>query len=100
MNSCTKKNEEVLTEVLDLFLLPDYNVVSTTYLDHLLGHIAENTKDCKKRIYCFDILLHLYMPFNLTLQVLQLIMSTVRFFRSGYQKLWQYGNQDRWLHNL
>lgn len=51
MNSCTKKNEEVLAEVLDLFLLPDYNVVSTTYLDHLLGHIAENTKDCKKNIY-------------------------------------------------
>ncbi|XP_032688076.1 uncharacterized protein LOC116852135 [Odontomachus brunneus] len=46
MNSYTKKNEEVLSEVLDLFLLPDYNVVSTTYLDHLLGHIAENTKNC------------------------------------------------------
>ncbi|XP_014471739.1 PREDICTED: uncharacterized protein LOC106742896 [Dinoponera quadriceps] len=46
MNSCSKKNKEVLAEVLDLFLLPDYNVVSSTYLDHLLGHIAENTKDC------------------------------------------------------
>ncbi|EFN89501.1 uncharacterized protein LOC105184184 [Harpegnathos saltator] len=46
MNSCTRKNEDVLAEVLDLFLLPDYNVVSTTYLDHLLHHIAENTKDC------------------------------------------------------
>ncbi|KAL6424479.1 hypothetical protein ACFW04_009911 [Cataglyphis niger] len=46
MNSCSKKNEVVLAQVLDLFLLPDYNVVSTTYLDHLLSHIAENTKDC------------------------------------------------------
>ncbi|EFN61120.1 HEAT repeat-containing protein C7orf27 [Camponotus floridanus] len=45
MNSCSKKNEDVLARVLDLFLLPDYNVVSTTYLDHLLSHIAENTKD-------------------------------------------------------
>ncbi|CAL1678631.1 unnamed protein product [Lasius platythorax] len=46
MNSCGKKNEDVLAQVLDLFLLPDYNVVSTTYLDHLLTHIAENTKEC------------------------------------------------------
>ncbi|XP_024883196.1 uncharacterized protein LOC112461955 [Temnothorax curvispinosus] len=46
MNSRRGKNEEVLAEVLDLFLLPDYNVVSTTYLDHLLTHIAENTKEC------------------------------------------------------
>lgn len=48
MSSNRKKNEEVLAKVLDLFLLPDYNVVSTTYLDHLLTHIAENTKECKK----------------------------------------------------
>ncbi|KYN37921.1 BRCA1-associated protein required for ATM activation protein 1 [Trachymyrmex septentrionalis] len=46
MNSCIKKNEEVLAKVLDLFLLPDYNVISPTYLDHLLTHIAENTKEC------------------------------------------------------
>ncbi|EGI66294.1 PREDICTED: uncharacterized protein LOC105145354 [Acromyrmex echinatior] len=46
MNSCRKKNEEVLAKVLNLFLLPDYNVVSPTYLDHLLTHIAENTKEC------------------------------------------------------
>ncbi|KAG5325356.1 BRAT1 protein, partial [Pseudoatta argentina] len=46
MNSCKKKNEEVLTKVLNLFLLLDYNVVSPTYLDHLLTHIAENTKEC------------------------------------------------------
>lgn len=51
MNSYKKKNEEVLAEVLDLFLLPDYNVVSTTYLDHLLTHIAENTKECKEEMY-------------------------------------------------
>jgi len=43
-----KKNEDVLKDVLDLFLLPDYNVISNTYLDHLLSHIAENTKECKK----------------------------------------------------
>ncbi|EZA54607.1 hypothetical protein DMN91_006727 [Ooceraea biroi] len=46
MNSCRRRNEDVLAEVLDLFLLPDYNVVSNTYLDHLLSHIAENTKEC------------------------------------------------------
>jgi len=44
-------------KVLDLFLLPDYNVVSTTYLDHLLSHIAENTKECKKRAQGFLALL-------------------------------------------
>ncbi|XP_012539663.1 uncharacterized protein LOC105838551 isoform X2 [Monomorium pharaonis] len=42
----SRRNEETLTKVLDLFLLPDYNVVSTTYLDHLLTHIMENTKEC------------------------------------------------------
>lgn len=51
MNSYKKKNEEVLAKVLDLFLLPDYNVVSTTYLDHLLTHITENTKECKDRMF-------------------------------------------------
>lgn len=35
-----------MAKVLNLFLLPDYNVVSPTYLDHLLTHIAENTKEC------------------------------------------------------
>jgi len=51
MNSYRRKNEEILAKVLDLFLLPDYNVVSTTYLDHLLSHIAENTKECKERAF-------------------------------------------------
>lgn len=46
MNSCRGRSEEILAKVLDLFLLPDYNVVSTTYLDHLLTHIAENTREC------------------------------------------------------
>lgn len=50
MNSCKKNNENALAKVLDLFLLPDYNIISTTYLDHLLSHIAENTKECKKNI--------------------------------------------------
>jgi len=43
-----RRNEDMLTDVLDLFLLSDYNVISNTYLDHLLSHIAENTKECKK----------------------------------------------------
>lgn len=51
MNSHRKRNEEVLAKVLDLFLLPDYNVVSTTYLDHLLTHITENTKECKEEMW-------------------------------------------------
>lgn len=46
MESDRRKNEDVLAEVLDLFLLPGYNVVSNTYLDHLLSHIADNTKEC------------------------------------------------------
>lgn len=53
MSSWRKRNEETLAEVLDLFLLPDYTVVSTTYLDHLLTHIAENTKDCEKKMFSF-----------------------------------------------
>lgn len=66
MNSCRKKNEEILAKVLDLFLLPDYNVVSTTYLDHLLTHIAENTKECKERMFGFLALLIWYILCFLT----------------------------------
>ncbi|XP_043258227.1 uncharacterized protein LOC122400707 isoform X1 [Colletes gigas] len=40
------KNDERLSEVLELFLLPNYNIVSTTYLDLLLTHISENIKEC------------------------------------------------------
>lgn len=65
MNSCSKKNEDVLARVLDLFLLPDYNVVSTTYLDHLLSHIAENIKDCKRRAYSVILSYSdVYLPMN------------------------------------
>lgn len=39
-----------LAEVLQLFLLPNYNIVSTTYLDLLLSHISEDIKECKKTI--------------------------------------------------
>lgn len=42
------KNDERLSEVLELFLLPNYNIVSTTYLDLLLTHISENIKECKE----------------------------------------------------
>ncbi|XP_076292857.1 integrator complex assembly factor Brat1 [Lasioglossum baleicum] len=35
---------EKLSEVLELFLLPNYNIVSTTYLDLLLTHISESIK--------------------------------------------------------
>ena len=42
------KSDEKLSEVLELFLLPNYNVVSTSYLDLLLTHISENIKESKK----------------------------------------------------
>lgn len=40
-----------MSEVLELFLLPNYNVVSRTYLDLLLTHISENTKESTKNDY-------------------------------------------------
>lgn len=36
------KKFEKLEEVLQLFLLPNYNIVSTTYLDLLLTQIADD----------------------------------------------------------
>lgn len=42
---------EKLTEVLTLFMSPNYNVVSPTYVDLLLTHISEIGKDCKSPIY-------------------------------------------------
>ncbi|KZC11785.1 PREDICTED: uncharacterized protein LOC107189986 [Dufourea novaeangliae] len=45
------KNSERLSEVLDLFLLPNYNIVSTTYLDLLLTHIVEHINKCNKNDY-------------------------------------------------
>lgn len=76
----------MLAEVLDLFLLPDYNVVSTTYLDHLLSHIAENTKECKE-VLRFDASLLRYISCDLILQVPQSIMNIARSSRNGYQGL-------------
>ncbi|XP_066588058.1 uncharacterized protein [Prorops nasuta] len=43
--------DERLAEVLELFLLPNYNVVSTTYLDILLTHISETIKESEHE-YC------------------------------------------------
>ncbi|XP_015121081.1 uncharacterized protein LOC107043881 [Diachasma alloeum] len=40
----TQRDDEKLLKVLRLFLLPDYNVVSTTYLDLLLTHISNQQK--------------------------------------------------------
>lgn len=45
--SSLHKNEK-LSEVLELFLLPNYNIVSTTYLDLLLSHISKDIKERKK----------------------------------------------------
>jgi len=56
-----RRNEDMLTDVLDLFLLSDYNVISNTYLDHLLSHIAENTKECKKMRSLNTLLYHIYL---------------------------------------
>ncbi|XP_015590637.1 uncharacterized protein LOC107265565 [Cephus cinctus] len=46
MTTCN--TTEKLDEVLQLFLLPDYNVVSTTYLDLLLSRIAQSDKLVEK----------------------------------------------------
>lgn len=43
-------NNKKLSEVLELFLLPKYNIVSATYLDLLLSHISDDIKECKKII--------------------------------------------------
>ncbi|XP_048267982.1 uncharacterized protein LOC100651582 isoform X2 [Bombus terrestris] len=40
-----------LAEVLELFLLPNYNIVSTTYLDLLLSHISKDIKECDTNSY-------------------------------------------------
>ncbi|XP_063981218.1 uncharacterized protein LOC135164623 [Diachasmimorpha longicaudata] len=40
----TQRDNEKLSKVLSLFLLPDYNVVSTTYLDLLLTHVSNQEK--------------------------------------------------------
>lgn len=45
------KSDEKLSEVLELFLLPNYNVVSTSYLDLLLTHISENIKESNTNDY-------------------------------------------------
>ncbi|XP_017884705.1 uncharacterized protein LOC108627770 [Ceratina calcarata] len=45
------KNNKRLSEVLELFLLPNYNIVSTTSLDLLLSHISENIKECNADDY-------------------------------------------------
>ncbi|CAK9816800.1 BRCA1-associated ATM activator 1 [Anthophora quadrimaculata] len=45
------ENDKRLSEVLELFLLPNYNIVSTTYLDLLLSHISENIKECNTTDY-------------------------------------------------
>lgn len=42
--------DERLSEVLELFLSPNYNIVSTTYLDLMLSHISENIKECKDTV--------------------------------------------------
>lgn len=52
---------------MDLFLLPDYNVVSTTYLDHLLTHIAENTKECATVDYEYCEVFQKWIPKALTI---------------------------------
>ncbi|XP_053988394.1 uncharacterized protein LOC128881403 isoform X1 [Hylaeus volcanicus] len=51
------KNSERLSEVLELFLLPNYNIASTTYLDLLLTHISQNIKECTSDDYEHCVLL-------------------------------------------
>lgn len=43
-----------LLEVLEVFLLPNYNITSVTYVDLLLTHIRENIKkQCKTINRCY-----------------------------------------------
>lgn len=51
------ESDEKLSEVLELFLLPNYNIVSNSYLDLLLTHISENI-ECKKILFVYTIYLH------------------------------------------
>nr|XP_034180713.1 uncharacterized protein LOC117604576 [Osmia lignaria]XP_034180714.1 uncharacterized protein LOC117604576 [Osmia lignaria] len=46
-----QNNDEKLSEVLELFLSPNYNIVSTTYLELMLSHISENIKECNTNDY-------------------------------------------------
>lgn len=44
-------NSKKLSEVLELFLLPKYNIVSVTYLDLLLSHISDDIQECNANNY-------------------------------------------------
>ncbi|KAK2575840.1 hypothetical protein KPH14_007215 [Odynerus spinipes] len=41
----TSETDERLLEILELFLTPNYNIISVTYLDLLLTHIGQNMKE-------------------------------------------------------
>ena len=43
--------DDRLAEVLQLFLLPDYNVASPTYHDLLLTHISDKNNGCKLQFF-------------------------------------------------
>lgn len=48
-----------LSEVLKIFISPDYNVASKTYLDLLLSHITTQIASCKNFVLFFtDITIH------------------------------------------
>lgn len=47
------KVDEKLSQVLKLFLLADYSITSTTYLDLLLTHIANSISKCNFIILFF-----------------------------------------------
>lgn len=109
--SSLHKNEK-LSEVLELFLLPNYNIVSTTYLDLLLSHISKDIKERKKisniiiiiynKIIIKNSFLYIIIIFILSLQSIllfkydscfvtyfikfqmtQLIMKIVNYFKNG-----------------
>lgn len=76
------KRDEKLSEVLELFLLPNYNVVSTSYLDLLLTHISENIKESKKVFYLISII-SCFLK-SLILQVTRTTTSTANCYKNGY----------------
>lgn len=59
------KKVEKLEEALQLFLLPNYNIVSTTYLDLLLTQIADDKTEREYEKNC----LHTFVI--LTLEILK-----------------------------
>lgn len=76
--SSLHKNEK-LSEVLELFLLPNYNIVSTTYLDLLLSHISKDIKERKKISNAIIIIYNKIIIKNLFLYIIFIIFILIYY---------------------